>query len=153
MSGVRRKRSSTSTSKSQLKSPKKQNASIDFTLDDNDYDEPKNSGDDIIESEDEMGNESLADSSEDEKETVDAKKIRMAREYLSKMEQSDGDSSDVVSSSDEGEDDEFMSEDHRISRRLERHRLSSKECMKGRLHQRSKKLSILTGTNMTLIFV
>jgi len=106
-----------------LKSPKKQNASIDFTLDDNDYDEPKNSGDDIIESEDEMGNESLADSSEDEKETVDAKKIRMAREYLSKMEQSDGDSSDVVSSSDEGEDDEFMSEDHRISRRLERHRL------------------------------
>ena len=123
MLGVRRKRSSTSSSKSQLKSSKKQNASIDFTLDDNDHDESKNSRDDIIESEDEMENESLVDSSEDEKETVDAKKIRMAREYLSKMEQSDGDSSDVVSSSDEGEDEEFMNEDHRISKRLERHRL------------------------------
>lgn len=123
MSGVRRKRNSASSSKSETKSLKKPNKSIDFTLDDLDYDESKNNGEDIIESEDEADNESVVETSEDEKETVDAKRIRMAREYLSKMEQSDGDSSDVVSSSDEDEGADLMNEDDRISRRLERHRL------------------------------
>ena len=121
MSGLRsRKRSSSSSA---LKSLKKPNTSIDFTLDDQ-YEDARNGNDDIIDSDDEIDDGSSVKSSEDEKETVDAKKIRLAREYLSKMEAAESDSSDVSSSSEEDDDDEESLDDEgRISKRLERHRL------------------------------
>lgn len=126
MSSVRRKRPSASQPKTAIKSLKKPNTRIDFTLDDLDVEKNKGGidGDDFIESDDEIEDEpSSEESSDDEKETADAKKIRMAREYLNKMEQIDEDSSDVPSSSDEEEEDGSMDHDDLISKRLERHRL------------------------------
>jgi len=129
MSGIRRKR----TNAPAPKSLKKPNTDIDFTLDDLDYEtntntKTKRRGDDIIESEDEGGKDDASMESsedEDEKETVDAKRIRMAREYLDKMNQVHDDSSDVASS-DEDEDEignEGLDEADRLSKRLERQRL------------------------------
>mmetsp|Transcript_17567 Transcript_17567/g.33314 ORF Transcript_17567/g.33314 Transcript_17567/m.33314 type:complete len:547 (-) Transcript_17567:3108-4748(-) len=124
---ARRKRPSASQSKAAIKSLKKPNTRIDFSLDDLDVENKKGDagGDDVIESEDDFEDEesSKQESSENEKETADAKKIRMAREYLNKMEQIDEDSSDVPSSSDDEDDDASMNHDDLISKRLERHRL------------------------------
>uniref|UniRef100_A0A7S3V791 Anaphase-promoting complex subunit 4 WD40 domain-containing protein n=1 Tax=Chaetoceros debilis TaxID=122233 RepID=A0A7S3V791_9STRA len=127
MSGLRRKRSSNSSSV--MKSMKKPNTAIDFTLHDNEGNRKSNSkrDEDILSSDDEDGREedsdSMIESSEDEKETADAKKIRMAREYLAKMEEHDDDSSSAPSSGDEDGDDDMMNDDERISKKLEKRRL------------------------------
>lgn len=123
MSGLRRRKRTNTGPSSSLKSLKKPNTSIDFTLGDNEN--IRNGDDDIIDSDDEIVDDSSTGSSDNEKETIDAKKIRMAREYLSKTEEGGSDSSDPPSSSeDEGDDDdELLDGGDRVSKRLERHRL------------------------------
>ena len=126
MSGLRRRKRTNGSSASAVKSLKKPNTGIDFTLQDIENENARNEEEDIIDSDDEVDdNHNLSDeSSEDEKETADAKKIRMAREYLSKMEAAESDSSDVPSSSDDEDDgDESLDGENRLSKRLERHRL------------------------------
>lgn len=123
MAGLRTRKRANAGSSSALKSLKKPNTGIDFTLDDIEYENARKGGEDIIDSDDEIGDEPSVESSEDEKETVDAKKIRMAREYLSKMEEHDSDSSDVPSSSEDEDEDNLVGGEDRVSRRLERHRL------------------------------
>ena len=113
LSGTRRRRSTGSSKSSK--------GGADDRLSTENLDLSENYGaDDIIESEEEMESDSDVDLSDDEKETVDAKRIRLAREYLNKMEQAE---SDADSSSEEEEDDDVIDEEERISRRLERRRL------------------------------
>jgi len=122
MPAVGRKRAAPGKSKNEItKSTRGPKTRFDFTLDDLDS-ENKKQNDDYIDSEDEDG-ESVPISSDDEseKETVEAKKIRMAREYLQKMEQDDNDSSDASSTSDESDQD--LNKDEIISRKLEKNRL------------------------------
>lgn len=89
---------------------RKKQRTIDFddTIDsdgEHDYDEDSvNDDDDEIE----------------EEETLDAKKVRLAREYLRKLESGDG--SDEDSDSDDDSDDE-MTEDDRVGVKLQRERL------------------------------
>jgi ribosomal RNA-processing protein 9 len=133
MSSIRRKRSSST------KSPRssKKSSNIDFALNFNDDERPQNNRDagdeDIIESDDDdesMNSDddgSAVSSDEENKETVDEKRVRLAREYLSKMEQAeDEDSSSVATTSSEeldSDSDMEVEEKDRLGRRLERERL------------------------------
>ncbi len=166
MAGVRRKRHLTSKSPS-TKISKKKLSSIDFALDVGDGDSRdytrnrKNGDDDIIESSDDSGDESVLGSSNggdgdgdggasvsssdgEDRETVEEKQIRLAREYLTKMEQagssssdddSDGDD-DVTTSSDGIDSDDEAEEKDRLGRRLERERLKSQGTLERMLAQK-----------------
>lgn len=122
MSAIGRKRAAPGKSKNEIsKSAKSPKTKFDFTLDDLDS-ENRKQNDDYIDSEDEYDESSpISSDDESEKETAEAKKIRMAREYLQKMEQDDNDSSDASSTSEES--DQEFDKDNIISRKLEKNRL------------------------------
>lgn len=126
MAGLRRKRGIASNN-----SLRKPTTKVDFTLDEPyENEEPsfKKSREDVIDSDEEdsvdgeMNRDAAHSSSdEEERETVDEKRIRMARHYLSKMEAAEDDSSSVgsTSSSDIGSDEE----EDKLGMRLRRERL------------------------------
>ena len=124
MSGIRRKRSS----------------NIDFSLNvddrknnnnnDDDDDEIHSSDDESLSSNDDRKPMSPSSDDEEDKETPAQKKVRLAREFLSKMEKVDDDSSSdddnddgATTSSEEFDSDDDMGEKDRLGRRLERERL------------------------------
>eukprot|EP00978_Attheya_sp_CCMP212_P024439 scaffold76765_cov46-Attheya_sp.AAC.1 len=120
--------------KKKYKSPR-----IDFSANDpsdEESDGPRR-GDEIVDSDDEVsvGGAASDDSSdEDEKETVDAKKIRLARQYLSKVEEG----SDSGSSSDDEEesdvdDDEPSNIHDKVGRKLARDRLKREGMLERRV--------------------
>lgn len=123
---VRRKRNTTDQYGSDLKNKAKNpKTRIDFLLDDLGPDDKRRYIDEVIDSEDEdaVDNASVF-SSDSEKETIEAKKIRLAREYLQKIEEDDTDSSDASSS--EHDDESVLQEsniDDLISKKLEKKRL------------------------------
>mmetsp|Transcript_5142 Transcript_5142/g.6644 ORF Transcript_5142/g.6644 Transcript_5142/m.6644 type:complete len:558 (+) Transcript_5142:141-1814(+) len=132
MPSKRRNRSAISKSVTRNSSTK----SIDFALDDNDDVDDRGTQNDIIASDDESSidsndRESDISSDEEDKETIDAKRVRLAREYLSKMEQADDDDSSSVATTssediDSDDDEEGGEEDiemDRISKKLKRERL------------------------------
>ena len=88
---------------------------IDFTLNSSNNNNGDDDDDSVSSHEDDYVSDSSGSSSEEEEETVDAKRIRLAREYLRKMEEKDDDGS-------EEEDDEKKEED-KLSKRLEEDRL------------------------------
>ena len=88
--------------------------------------------DEDIESEEDDFNKDDESIEEDEEETLEAKKLRMAREYLSKVQEEDDDESD-----DGFEDDDSVD---RVGKRIERDRLR-----KSGLLQTHFALSILSG--------
>lgn len=107
MSRIRDRRA-TNDSSAVAGSKKRRTIDFDDTIDsdgEHDYDE-----DSVQESDDEI----------EEEETLDAKKVRLAREYLRKLEAGDG--SDEGSDSDDDSDDE-MTGDNRIGAKLQRERL------------------------------
>lgn len=154
MSSLRRKRSNSSKTSSFTK--KRQSTNIDFALNVGDderrrknknYDEI-DSGDDESLSSNDDDHESISSSlDEEEKETPAEKKVRLAREFLTKMQtaededegSSDGDE-DITSSDDidsEGDDDEIEQKD-RLSRRLERERLKKHGVLERMLSKKVK---------------
>ena len=164
MSGLRRKRPSSSTSSMRRQSPSSSStrrrksthstATIDFGL--NAIHQKKNPNDDeIIDSDDESsiqsndmdgkdsdGDDDDDDRDDEEKETVEEKRIRLAKQYLAKMKQAeleDEHSSDDDNSSDgdSSDDDERAHIDHD-------HKLDESEKLSKRLErERLKKQGIL----------
>ena len=126
MAGLRRKRGTPSSN-----SLRKPTTKVDFTLDEPDgYEEPslKKIREDEIDSDEEDSvdgelNRDAAHSSsdEEERETVDEKRVRMAREYLSKMEAAEDDSSSAGSTSSSDIDSDV--EEDKLGMRLRRERL------------------------------
>ena len=82
-----------------------------------------NEEDDHIDSDEEVDSNAASSDDEDieEEETLDAKKIRLARQYLRKLEASDSD--DDSSSGHEDSDDDEGDDDDRIGMKLQRERL------------------------------
>jgi hypothetical protein len=87
----------------------------------------KGGNDDNIYSDDDSDNEQgrgestrqgESDSEEEEEEALDAKKVRLAREYLEKIDAASDDSSATEDSDSEGDD-----EDERVTRKLQRDRM------------------------------
>jgi ribosomal RNA-processing protein 9 len=96
-------------------SSRKRVKNIDLGYNDNDDEE-----DEIVESDSDdnvAGGESEGSSDEDEKETLDAKRVRLAQEYLKKLEATED------SSSEEEDNDDMDTGGDRISMRLQRERL------------------------------
>ena len=110
MSRIRGRKATNDSSSTQSAAGRKKQRTIDFddTIDsdgEHDYDE-----------------DSVEDNDEDieEEETLDAKKVRLAREYLRKLESGDG--SDEDSDSDDDSDDDLTEHD-RIGVKLQKERL------------------------------
>lgn len=114
MSRLRRK---TSAVRNNGSSATKKQKTIDLGWKNDNNDDHINSD----EEEEAYHDKSLDDDEEvEEEETLDAKKVRLAREYLKKLESGDSDES---SSSDSEEDDEDETEHDRIGMKLQRERL------------------------------
>lgn len=132
MSRLRRKKSDTaSKSNNSYTSLSKKQKTIDFGRkgdDDDDQIIDSDQEEDAFE-DDRRLQQQQGDSEDDieEEETLDAKKIRLAREYLRKLEADDDDDdedSDGSSSSDEDDDDDHSETEHdRIGLKLQRERL------------------------------
>ncbi len=152
MSSLRRKRSNSSKNPSSFK--KRQSTNIDFALNvddeqrqrrpkNKDYNEIDSGDDESLSSNDDDDDDDDHDDSissslnnEEEKETPAEKKVRLAREFLSKMQKADdedkslssSDGDDDITSSDgvvvdDDDDEEEIDEKDRLSKRLERERL------------------------------
>lgn len=105
MAGIRRK-----ATKSKLApSTSKRLKSIDLAKDD----------ESVESEEDDNEKEDMSDDDDDEEETVDAKRVRLARDYLQRLEEAPGESS----SEEEDEEEEPMTTRDRVSMRLQRERL------------------------------
>lgn len=129
MSNLRRKRSSSTKTSAAVASKRRSSTkNIDFAIEESDDD---NNDDESLTSNDD-DNESMDDSSgdEEEKETVDEKRVRMAREFLSKMQKADDEASSSDSSSSDEDDDEDDDEEEigadNFAKRLERERLKKR---------------------------
>lgn len=164
MSPLRKKKINTSSVQPSSGVTKKKQKTVDLGW--------KGKGDDHIDSDEDdddqyrAGAESLRDNGDDddveEEEALDAKRVRLARQYLQKLEGSDSDDS----SSDEGSDDDHESgqgdgEHDRIGLKLQRERLKregalervvadkvgkSQELMRQSLPSSAKKSSIVADT-------
>ena len=160
MSGIRRKRSSSSMRQSpSISTRRRKSTTIDFGL--NNINQKNNPNDDeVIDSDDESSIDSNdmdakrsdSDGDEEEKETVDEKRIRLAKQYLAKMKQAeledehssddDDDSSDGDSTNEEEHDEDFdydgLDESERLSKRLERERLKKQGILERLLAKKIK---------------
>eukprot|EP00980_Cylindrotheca_fusiformis_P016200 scaffold4811_cov171-Cylindrotheca_fusiformis.AAC.8 len=110
MSGVRRKNAD-SRGKFSTSTKRQKTIDLGWNNDDEHIDSDESEDDEFLEP-------SLDDEDVEEEETLDAKKVRLAREYLKKLENDDSDDTSSASSSDDSE-----TEHDRIGVRLQRERL------------------------------
>ena len=116
---------------------------IDFTLNNNNN---ENDDDSVSSHEDDYVSDSSGDdssSSGEEDETVDAKRIRLAREYLRKMEEKEEDE----------EDEEEGEEEDKLSKRLEEDRLKRMGKWQEPVADRMEELLLSNGTRTTVQYL
>lgn len=114
MSGLRRKAGNLSTGAGKRV---KKTVDLAWSKDDGDNDEI-DSDDEVFDDHHDVKQVNVSSDDEGEEETVDTKRVRLAREYLEKIE-----AEDESSSSSEEEEEEEVSARDRVGRRLQRDRL------------------------------
>ena len=110
MAGLRRKASKATPAASTTKRIKTK--SVDLSKDD-----------ESVESEDDNYQKKDSSEEEEEEETADAKRVRMARDYLQRLEAAPGESSSEEGEDDNEEEEEPMNMRDRVTMRLQRERL------------------------------